>query len=661
MTDTQAQSMRNWKGSDGKFEVEASYIGLFQNTKVKLRKNGGGMIAVPLDRLCEADVAYIAARSGQSDLASKTNPVAIQKPDNPKEVDIPSPTLGLSFLATTTTASTSPPQHNAPVTSPTEIQPLPPAVAQPQSNPPSSQAEPRQSIPSQRVPSQPAPPQPTSWQQHVPQQIPQQQATSMSSQLYQTVAHTAIPATAMQALSISAGSPLPTDGYFSRKPHQSDYTGAHHPQSATETLLLTQIEHNGPQVVRPMRPESVQLLSQRSLSSITERLQGQWQPRPQNLADFPLSTLANIAKHLDARTRVRLASVSRSFLQVTFRPPVWRDIWFLRHDLYRVDSALIHAMTQTLMNYQLYHAVHNVKLDGAAITADAVIHMLVNFLSLRSLSIKGCWEVHSFPLGGKLMHIAATYGNRSPIQLERIELGKALRRGIDKKELESKPNAPQSFGQDVAVIRNALEQLAGRPIQIDCYLCDFCHVGASAPMLMCAACGTLPIHKCLGCAPKCDRCSIRVCGLPQCRAKSIQITATPCNQCEKPLSLCNQRNSKQCVEARNPCSKCQGVYHIQCRAPDGAYVSNQCTRCGIVACPTCELTGCAGGCRGQWCRECTEQAGLSHCKCLILQTKTGGKMRKRNVCRNCRKGCAKCSTTGFCTRCLGVHQKQCRK
>ncbi|KAI9491544.1 hypothetical protein BDB00DRAFT_832704 [Zychaea mexicana] len=707
MTDTQ-QSVRIWTGNDGKFEVEAAYVGLFQNTKVKLRKQGGGMIAVPLDRLCEADVAYIAARSGLSSLApnrdNKGTATVMQKPDNPKDITIPSPTLNISFADTVTSTTAAAFQSSSTKRRPSQphtngaIPPLPVQSSPPQ--PETTATVPIKAIQalsvstslppdgyfSTRPHEQPVstPPAPSMAQVSYHYAQPQQQQIISS----HTAPMIGCPGYSQEQRSMSTPPPpslnmanIPVDypqqqqqqqNYVMSPPPMTSYSSYSQQQYSVpvesngtiETLILTEIEHGGPQRVRAMRPESIQLLSQRSLSSITEKLvhspQGQWQPRPQTLAAFPPAVLTNIGRFLDARTRVRLGSVCRSFRQAMFRPPTWRHIWFSRHDLYKVDTGMIYAMTQTLMGYQLYHAVYTINLDGSAVTADAVVHVLLNFLSLRTLSVKGCWQVHSFPLGGKLMQIAATGQLRAPIQLEQIELGKALRRGIDRKELENKPNAPQSFGQDVAVIRTALEQLASRPIQIDCYLCDFCHSGATGPMLMCVACGPMPIHKCTNCAPKCDRCAVRVCNMPQCRARSIQITTTKCSQCEKSLSICNQRHSQACVDAKKPCEKCQGVYHVQCRANDGGYISNQCSRCGKVACPTCDLTGCAGGCLGQWCRDCVNDAGLAHCKCFVLERKTGGKMRKRNVCKNCRKGCAKCSTTGFCTRCLGVHSKQCR-
>ncbi|KAI9314063.1 hypothetical protein BX666DRAFT_1969905, partial [Dichotomocladium elegans] len=101
------------------------------------------------------------------------------------------------------------------------------------------------------------------------------------------------------------------------------------------------------------------------------------------------------------------------------------------------------------------------------------------------------------------------------------------------------------------------------------------------------------------------RCNVRVCNMPNCPAsRSIQITTMTCKQCEKPLSICNQPHNQACQRAKQPCKECHGVFHTHCRTSDGGYLTNQCTRCGTVACPTCELTPCSGGCQGNWCRSC---------------------------------------------------------
>lgn len=54
---------RLWSGSDGKYQVQASYVCLFQDKKVKLRKPNGALIAIPLNLLCSEDIAFIATQS----------------------------------------------------------------------------------------------------------------------------------------------------------------------------------------------------------------------------------------------------------------------------------------------------------------------------------------------------------------------------------------------------------------------------------------------------------------------------------------------------------------------------------------------------------------------------------------------------------------------
>lgn len=137
------------------------------------------------------------------------------------------------------------------------------------------------------------------------------------------------------------------------------------------------------------------------------------------------------------------------------------------------------------------------------------------------------------------------------------------------------------------------------------------------------------------------------------------MTSLHCGACEARMAICN-RSDTDCESSQKPCGSCMRVYHTVCRFSDGSAISNECTGCGKVACPKCELVGCAGGCYGQWCRACVKKADLIHCKCFILEKNTGGKMIRRNVCRACIRSCNKCAQTGFCERCLQVHAPQCR-
>ncbi|CAO3687747.1 unnamed protein product [Umbelopsis ramanniana] len=65
-----SSEVRSWRGIDGKFAVQATFGGLFQNTKVKLIKSHGGIVAIPLDRLCPEDQSYVRQTAKISTTAS---------------------------------------------------------------------------------------------------------------------------------------------------------------------------------------------------------------------------------------------------------------------------------------------------------------------------------------------------------------------------------------------------------------------------------------------------------------------------------------------------------------------------------------------------------------------------------------------------------------
>lgn len=137
---------------------------------------------------------------------------------------------------------------------------------------------------------------------------------------------------------------------------------------------------------------------------------------------------------------------------------------------------------------------------------------------------------------------------------------------------------------------------------------------------------------------------------------------TQCGRCRLPLALCNDISSVNCQQARQPCAQCHGLFHVRCRTNDGVYTSNQCSTCGTVACPNCELIICAGKCKGQWCRHCVTNVHIAHCKCIVIHgkanhaTKTLG---KRLVCGQCQRTC-ECGISHFCDRCLQVHSEKCQ-
>ncbi|ORY98726.1 hypothetical protein BCR43DRAFT_488049 [Syncephalastrum racemosum] len=568
---TDQSKHRVWRGKDGKFEIEALYLGVFKGNKVKLQKMSGGIVAVPFERLSDVDMAYVNARSGN--LASMTT--------------------GSPLHATDTITTT-----------------ITPTIA-------------------------------TSTQ---PMLTTTQQTRRIASPM---------------TTSITTVEDMTNDIAFQDQYRQNQ---RQFQEEQEAMIILTPVEHQGPQQIRPMCSESVRLLSQRSLSSISEGIRHYRTQRPVGSSLFTARIFAVIAKHLDGRTRARLACVSREAHDAVYEQAgVWRNIWFLDQDLPNVNTATIQHMTDTLLRAHRGLDVETLLLDRSAITADAIVHVLLYLRRLRTLSVRGCWELLSFPLSGKLMHIAMSSKLTGPLTLNEFYIGRGLRRGVDKNHAPQRKNAPMSFGQDISVIQSALEKLTlGRPVQFDCHLCTTCNKGAASSTFECVGCGPLSMYKCHSCAPRCDRCASRVCNTAACRAyRSITMTSLHCGACEAKMAICN-RPDTDCQASQKPCGSCMRVYHTICRFSDGSSISNECTGCGKVACPKCELTGCAGGCHGQWCRTCAKTADLIHCKCFILEKHTGGRMIRKNICRSCIRSCDKCMQTGFCERCLHVHAPQCR-
>ncbi|KAF7732050.1 hypothetical protein EC973_007155 [Apophysomyces ossiformis] len=331
-----ANTVRLWQGTDGKFQVKAAYVGLFQNTKVKLRKPGGAMIAVPLDRLCPEDIAYVATQSPQSSNDQQT-----------------------------------------------------------------------------------------------------------------------------------------TESETSSSPSVTVHGVAQH--------------------IAPMRPESVRMLSKRSLSSITEKLKRQ-QPRQHKLDALPVACLIIISHHLDSVSRVRLACTCRKLYHAVLRSEAWSHIWFRQEDLHRINDETIEQITSLMLVHKLANAVRSIVLDDSIVTTMIVPWVLRNFRMLEHLSIQQCWGILSYPLADQLRQMLME--NRWRIRLREFRLGKVLRRGEYGQDCKS-------FGQDVGLIHHVLNQLARHRVELDCYLCPFCNVGAAAPTLDCAACGALALIKCHGCAPRC--------------------------------------------------------------------------------------------------------------------------------------------------------------
>lgn len=80
------RSIRKWKTSDGKFEIKAKLLRV-EDGKVRLEKENGKTILVPLKKLSPRDQEYVEKGSTSGDGAGSENPFAAEESDDfPKEV-----------------------------------------------------------------------------------------------------------------------------------------------------------------------------------------------------------------------------------------------------------------------------------------------------------------------------------------------------------------------------------------------------------------------------------------------------------------------------------------------------------------------------------------------------------------------------------------------
>ncbi|KAI8086820.1 uncharacterized protein B0P05DRAFT_506198 [Gilbertella persicaria] len=406
------------------------------------------------------------------------------------------------------------------------------------------------------------------------------------------------------------------------------------------------------------KDESSQMIPKQSLSSMADQFKHQtYLSTPtltlQRLAQLPNRAIILVGSYLDVRSRFRFATVARQFYPILHKAEVWETVFFYASDHYMIDDKFLQGLIDFLERCQLQNVVKHINLDRTAITSSSFILLIKHFQYLETISIQSCWSLMTFPLAVQLIELAK---QPRSIALSRVTVGKVLHRGQTHQQLDSK-----SFGQDIWYIHTALNKLANRNVLFDVVLCGTCHLGAASQTFRCASCGVLPLEKCIACAPRCDRCGNRSCGLSVCINPKLKIQIARCGRCEQTLALCNDERSKACQEARKPCSHCHRLYHTQCRTIDGFYISNQCTTCGTVVCPHCELKGCQGSCHGQWCQKCLLNAHLHHCKCIVLQGRSSSKsLTKKDVCNKCQKTCSQCGISHFCSRCLQLHLEKCR-
>ncbi|KAK4515599.1 uncharacterized protein ATC70_010550 [Mucor velutinosus] len=431
-------SERLWTGSDGKYQVLATFVCLFQDKKVKLKKPNGSMVAVPLTFLCEQDIAFIAtqAKPLAQGPANITNKPALSSQDS-------------SYTSSSKTETTD-------------------------------------------------------------------------------------------------------DTKLSDEPDEMKET------TAAVAALQVSPAANHQNVRQISQDESIQMTPKRSLSSITDQFKRQTYYQSdrdvpldiKHLAHLPSKTIIRMASFLDVRSRLQMSLVSKRFHQLIYKPDVWNCIKFRPSDQWMVNDQFVYQLIVFLqLRGSLHTFIHHVDLDGTVITASSVLLLIKYLENIQTLSVQTCWQLYTYPLATQLTHLAKSAPGQYPSKIARVTLGNVLHRGPVPPHTNQDKGQPglllesKSFGQDAWFMNAALNKLAKQNVEFDVVLCGTCHLGASSQVLHCASCGILPLKKCMGCAPRCDRCGSRSCGLPTCSDPKLKIQMARCGRCELTLALCNDEKS----------------------------------------------------------------------------------------------------------------------
>ncbi|KAL7332995.1 hypothetical protein PS15p_201961 [Mucor circinelloides] len=387
-------SERLWTGNDGKYQVLATFVCLFQDKKVKLRKPNGAMVAVPLTFLCQQDIAFI---------ATQAKPLA-QDSANPNK-----PALASRDSSYTSSSKTETTDDTKLSDEPENIKETVPAV----------------------------------------QQVP----------------------------------------------------------PAANHQNVRQISQD----------ESIQMTPKRSLSSITDQFKRQTYYLSdhdvpldtKNLAHLPSKTIIRMASFLDVRSRLQMSLISKRFHQLIYKPDVWNYVKFRPSDLFMINDQFVYQLIVFLqLRGGLHKSIHHVDLDGTVITTSSVLLLIKYLENIQTLSVQTCWQLFTYPLATQLTHLAKTAREQYPSKIARVTLGKVLHRGsVSAEQDKDQPELldSKSFGQDAWFMNAALNKLTKQNVEFDVVLCGTCHLGASSQVLKCASCGILPLKKCMGCAPRCDR------------------------------------------------------------------------------------------------------------------------------------------------------------
>ncbi|KAG1077693.1 hypothetical protein G6F42_024679 [Rhizopus arrhizus] len=249
-----------------------------------------------------------------------------------------------------------------------------------------------------------------------------------------------------------------------------------------------------------------------------------------------------MASFLDVRSRLQVSLISKRFHQLIYKPDVWDYVKFRPSDLFMINDQFVYQLIVFLqLRGGLHKSIHHVDLDGTVITASSVLLLIKYLENIQTLSVQTCWQLFTYPLATQLTHLAKTAREQYPSKIARVTLGKVLHRGpVPAEQDKDQPGLldSKSFGQDAWFMNAALNKLTKQNVEFDVVLCGTCHLGASSQVLKCASCGILPLKKCMGCAPRCDRCGNRSCGLPTCSDPKLKIQTARCGRLAQAVIAC---------------------------------------------------------------------------------------------------------------------------
>ncbi|KAI8063936.1 hypothetical protein BC940DRAFT_321424 [Gongronella butleri] len=674
---------RLWTGSDGFFEVEATFIGVFQKSKVKLRKTTGAVIAVPMTKLSQGDLDYV--RQHVDGLADVSVAATAPEPKNIEAVqETRQPTLQQA-LPPTSPIPNRPMMHHPPRPAaspvvhqyghqqaqwgPNSHQHPPPMYQQPYSRPPPGPPHHQRPPPPPVASPQPMNGHPNGAPHNHYAARPVYQPRPTSRPVYHSNLDTRRQSTM----------PLPPVHAFHDAPGHSSQSNTLPPSydaivdanpKRRSTIAILPNAANPPMRphTAPYQPPHSHMSFQspnqpvRASTIVMRAPQPSFQRKAiQSLTQLPNTIVSRIAHWLDVRSRHQLARTCRRIRALVLRRDVWFYVDFNQDDLDRIKDDQFHRLCNQLRRFQLGTSVRHIVLDGTLVTAVSIAYLFSSFPNIRSLSIRHC------PL------------------MDHTKLGKLLNDlvgGVQMRELVSfrmvnKKSNKRIHGDDVKQIHRSLEQLAAHPVEIDCHVCEQCNVNACTKTLQCMHCGPVPIKRCTACAPVCDHCHGRACGGMQCQAQpAIMLAWYECGRhCQiQPLVLCTRPSCNTIISSRAQPGQRRyvecvnhGLVHARCKIKNDKYVSNMCSGCQSVVCPLCDIQKCAT-CPQQWCKDCVPAANCHHCKCIVISGAGPGgaitsktKITKRTVCGSCQVRCGHCDGDDtFCKRCLGLHQEECK-